>query len=101
MLLFLRSARQYFGRGRHPVITRDAEGGLLGFIFLHTLSFPALSRRLSLISLLYPRDARLVYFLHPAYANGDKHCLQCRLTAPRERGRELVVRPLWKKGKEV
>lgn len=86
MLLLLRLGWPYFGQGRHPVITHDAEGGLLGFIFLHTLSFPALSRGLSLISLLYPRDARLVYFLHPAYANGDKHCLQCRLTALESEG---------------
>lgn len=80
---------------------REEKWSLQGSFFLIHFLFPALSPCLSLISLLYPRDTRLVYFLHPAYANGDKHCLQCRLTVLKsEMLSELVVRALWKEGKK-
>lgn len=86
---------------KYLVLKFDLTLGLLGFIFLHILSFLALSPYLSLISLLYPRGTRLVYFLHLAYANGDKHYLPCRSAVLKsERLLELLVCTLWKEGKK-
>lgn len=59
-----------------PARSLDVQLRLLRFIFLHLVFFLALYHRSpSLISLLYPQDGLLVYFLHPT--NGDKHCIQC------------------------